>query len=174
MSGRSPKKDLSDDQKIAILAYARKHGGTWKRELRIDWERACEGIVPGKYQAELQQIRNEFGPSWLNKFRLNKAVDKWLTEECALRVWKQEASAAAVELVALDILCDDDPYELNEGMGHAFKAGQSPRAFIEQAFADDIASAKHDATQMAEAFEGHEGIHEEDEDFDDSSIPEAR
>jgi hypothetical protein len=50
-------------QLAAVRAYATEHGRTWKRQLLEDW-------MTGRCQAELQQLRNAFGPSWLAQFRL--------------------------------------------------------------------------------------------------------
>lgn len=51
------------EQVTALREYANQHGRTWKQQLSLAWFSAGE---PGI----LQQIRNEFGPSWLIKFRL--------------------------------------------------------------------------------------------------------
>lgn len=52
---------LTPEQLSALRAYADKHGPQWKSKLNAAWTRAAE---PGY----LQQVRNEFGPSWLIKF----------------------------------------------------------------------------------------------------------
>ena len=52
----------SDVQLQALRNYAQKHGHTWKRDLLHDWE-------TGHAEGELQQVRNQFGPSWLVRFR---------------------------------------------------------------------------------------------------------
>jgi hypothetical protein len=51
------------EQLAAIVAYAKAHGRHWKRDLNDAWMRAAE---PGL----LQQMRNQFGPSWLVSFKL--------------------------------------------------------------------------------------------------------
>lgn len=55
---------LNRDQAQAILKYANDNGRNWKSALRRDWE-------TGKSFGELQQIRNEFGPTWLRNLRIN-------------------------------------------------------------------------------------------------------
>lgn len=67
--GRSIRKtaslsDLTPEQQDALLAYARENGAKWKSKLYADWLRAAARI-DGKHSAELQQIRNSFGPEWL-------------------------------------------------------------------------------------------------------------
>jgi hypothetical protein len=52
---------LSPEQLDALQRYAAKHGTQWKSQLNLAWIRAAE---PGY----LQQVRNQFGPSWLEKF----------------------------------------------------------------------------------------------------------
>lgn len=48
----------SPDQAAALKAYAKVHGARWKHQLLLAWENGdCTGA--------LQQVRNEFGPSWL-------------------------------------------------------------------------------------------------------------
>ena len=54
--------DLTEDQAKALRLYADLKGRYWKQALRKDW-------ATGKDSALLRQIRNNFGPSWLNKFK---------------------------------------------------------------------------------------------------------
>lgn len=35
-------KDLSTEEREAIQAYAKRHGRTWKHQLRLAWERASD------------------------------------------------------------------------------------------------------------------------------------
>lgn len=51
---------LTPAQRSALVAFRNTHGRYWKTELHEGWMRAA---FPG----ELQQIRNEFGSTWLNK-----------------------------------------------------------------------------------------------------------
>lgn len=63
-------KVLTDREKLAIAElrkFAAVNGRYWKRELRHIWE-TCgyDAATLGKARSEvLQQIRNQFGPSWL-------------------------------------------------------------------------------------------------------------
>lgn len=52
------------EQLQALREYAAKHGRNWKSALLDDWMYARQ---PGP----LQQVRNNFGPTWLTKFRLD-------------------------------------------------------------------------------------------------------
>jgi len=51
-------KTPSAEQIAALQQYATKHGRTWKRELCLDW-------FHGRDSGLLRQIRNQFGPRWL-------------------------------------------------------------------------------------------------------------
>jgi hypothetical protein len=56
--------------------------------------------------------------------------------------WKKKARRAAIELLALrDIWDEDDPYDLAEAARVAIAAGQSPEAFVREQFAEDLARA---------------------------------
>jgi hypothetical protein len=58
---------LTMEQLAALKAYAAENGHAWKSALRVDW-------MTGKNMTpELQQIRNHFGPIWLQRFRLKIA-----------------------------------------------------------------------------------------------------
>lgn len=59
------------EQLHAIVAYAKENGRNWKANLRADWMRAAARI-DGRPSGLLQQVRNQFGPSWLNTFQLPK------------------------------------------------------------------------------------------------------
>lgn len=61
-------KDLTEEQAVAIYKYAVKYGRYWKAQLRSDWETGRDAEQEGG--GYLRQIRNTFGPSWLNKFRI--------------------------------------------------------------------------------------------------------
>ena len=56
---------LSAEQLKAVQEYAAANGRNWKSALRHDWE-------TGQAYGELQQIRNNFGPTWLVNFRLSQ------------------------------------------------------------------------------------------------------
>jgi hypothetical protein len=53
------------EQIQALVEYAKANGRTWKSKLNDAWYHASEAGI-------LQQIRNEFGPSWLMRFKLPK------------------------------------------------------------------------------------------------------
>lgn len=53
------------EQLAALEVYAAEHGRTWKAQLNDDW-------MNGRASGPLQQVRNQFGPSWLIRFRLPK------------------------------------------------------------------------------------------------------
>lgn len=58
-------KTLTPEQFEALRDYAKQNGRNWKSQLRDDW-------ITGKAYGELQQIRNQFGPSWLTRFKLKQ------------------------------------------------------------------------------------------------------
>lgn len=56
----------------ALLRYRKLHGRTWKQALRDDWMNAMEGSLASFDDAGLlQQVRNTFGPNWLNRVKLD-------------------------------------------------------------------------------------------------------
>lgn len=64
---------LSPQQRAALIAYADEKGSTWKRQLAADWMRAAARVHgPYDFRAELQQVRNQYGPAWLNKITLSE------------------------------------------------------------------------------------------------------
>lgn len=68
---RAALKDMPSLEQIkALLAWAEANGRTWKSKLDAAWMKAGEG-VPG-YCPALQQVRNQFGPSWLVRMSLPK------------------------------------------------------------------------------------------------------
>lgn len=52
--------DLTEEQAAALEAFAAQHGADWRRKLNDGWLRAA-------YPGPLQQVRNQFGPTWLAK-----------------------------------------------------------------------------------------------------------
>lgn len=59
------------DQIAAVKAFAELNGRTWKQALRYAWYSGDYRYAYGKVDtALLQQLRNNFGPRWLNAFRL--------------------------------------------------------------------------------------------------------
>lgn len=68
--------------------------------------------------------------------------------------WKKQCLKYANDLLGLGDLFDhDDPYDLRNLVDQAFHSGTTAKAFIEEAFAEDIARKEHDSQQRAEAAE---------------------
>lgn len=61
---------LTPLQLTALTIYAREHGRTWKADLRDAWMTGHYNVCDAS--RELQQVRNNLGPSWLVRFRLDK------------------------------------------------------------------------------------------------------
>jgi hypothetical protein len=59
------KPQLTAEQLAALRSYAKSHGRTWKAQLNYEW-------MAGTARGPLQQIRNSFGPTWLQRFTLPK------------------------------------------------------------------------------------------------------
>jgi hypothetical protein len=65
--------ELTDKQILALWRWVWTDNGVsrikprqnWKRKLLDAWVRAGEGVAG--YSPELQQLRNQFGPDWLDK-----------------------------------------------------------------------------------------------------------
>ncbi len=57
-------RDLTPEQSAALEAYAERHGAPdWRDALSIAWANCTE---PADLKAELRQVRNQFGPTWLH------------------------------------------------------------------------------------------------------------
>jgi hypothetical protein len=68
--------------------------------------------------------------------------------------WKNRAQQHATGLgLPDDIWATDDPYDLLTVALEAYAKEQSPTAFIEEIFADDIASREHDEEMRRQAEE---------------------
>jgi hypothetical protein len=63
---------LSAQQLAALSRFACRHGRQWKSKLNQSWMDGCYGNPEDA--GWLQQVRNQFGPSWLVKFNLKKAL----------------------------------------------------------------------------------------------------
>lgn len=63
-------RQLTAEERKAILLYASAHGRTWKDQLRYDWMNACQNLIPAAITHHMQTIRNDFGPTWLVEMRL--------------------------------------------------------------------------------------------------------
>jgi hypothetical protein len=76
--------------------------------------------------------------------------------------WKAIAAKHAEQLVNIADMWDaDDPYNLAEVAIEAYDVHQSPRAFVEEQFADDIARFAYDAKLAQEAIEASQCDEEE-------------
>lgn len=65
--------ELTSDQRDAILRFKLMYGRTWKETLRTMWFKGTDGNqkVDGiDIGAELRQLRNNFGPKWLEKTKV--------------------------------------------------------------------------------------------------------
>jgi hypothetical protein len=69
---------LTAQQLNALQSWARIRGRNWKSELNHAWMTGDYGLVA--YTHSLQQVRNQFGPSWLVSFNLKKALAAAATE----------------------------------------------------------------------------------------------
>lgn len=61
---------LSTGQLAAVRAFAEQNGRTWKAALRSVWETGNYSRIDAA--AELQQVRNAFGPRWLIGFNFKR------------------------------------------------------------------------------------------------------
>lgn len=57
---------FTEEQLRDVTDYMLEKGVRWKSELNLDWMHA-RARVRGEHSAPLQQIRNTYGPDWLNK-----------------------------------------------------------------------------------------------------------
>jgi hypothetical protein len=64
------------EQIEALRLFASANGRNWKSELSNLWMNGAYNyaVLGGADPGCLQQVRNEFGPSWLVRFSLRKAV----------------------------------------------------------------------------------------------------
>lgn len=67
------------EQIQALKQFAAANGRTWKSELRDLWMNGAYNyaVLGGADPACLQQVRNEFGPSWLARFSLKQEAKTW-------------------------------------------------------------------------------------------------
>ena len=59
------KPQLTEEQDAAIQAYAEYHGKNWKKQLLDDLLTGKDASRPNGHL--LRQVRNQFGPKWLEK-----------------------------------------------------------------------------------------------------------
>jgi hypothetical protein len=62
----------SKEQAQALVRFISQHGLTWKEALRNRWWSSNFSDSPEADRAYLQQLRNNFGPEWLNKTKPSK------------------------------------------------------------------------------------------------------
>jgi hypothetical protein len=75
-------------------------------------------------------------------------------------LWKRECSDYLMkELSIPDLLAEDDPYDAKVSMQAAFDRGETPKAFIDDMFGEDMARRDYDSEQAAES-----AANEDDED----------
>ena len=68
-SGRGEDCAVTHDMRLALQAFIRENGRTWKSKLIAAWTRG-DGVGP-----ELQQVRNVLGPTRLLKLRTEMVDD---------------------------------------------------------------------------------------------------
>jgi hypothetical protein len=59
---------LTKEQAAALIRFSRSNGRSWKRELNMAWSNGSDAYEPDG--CHLREVRNQFGPSWLIKYRL--------------------------------------------------------------------------------------------------------
>ena len=58
------------DQQAALNLYIERKGKNWKQQLLDDWRTGADvEALPDYRGSYLRQIRNQFGPSWLNTYK---------------------------------------------------------------------------------------------------------
>jgi len=60
----------NEKQVQALREFAAAHGRNWKSVLRQSWMTGDYSNAPNDTAVYLQQVRNNFGPTWLVRFRL--------------------------------------------------------------------------------------------------------
>jgi hypothetical protein len=65
-------RDLTSEEKQALRVFAAENGRSWKAKLSmVYWYNArIYRDRSGKQWPQLHSLRNEFGPSWLAKYKL--------------------------------------------------------------------------------------------------------
>lgn len=69
------KSTLTTEQLQALKQFADANGRNWKSALNTVWMNGAYNyaVLGGADPGCLQQVRNEFGPSWLVRFSFRKA-----------------------------------------------------------------------------------------------------
>lgn len=63
------------EQAAAVRRFAELYGGRWKAELHICWRNSSYPRSPEADRPLLQQVRNQFGPQWLETVTLKDLED---------------------------------------------------------------------------------------------------
>jgi hypothetical protein len=85
---KARKNTPSPEQLAAIRRFAERHGRTWKSALNAAWMRVAYDFTARESgdDALLQQVRNNFGPSWLHTFQLKEIAGAHLSRARFARV----------------------------------------------------------------------------------------
>jgi hypothetical protein len=65
--------NLSREQEKALRDFAAKYGRNWKSKLNYKWMSGHDYREEGG--CYLRQVRNQFGPSWLVRYKLPEAQE---------------------------------------------------------------------------------------------------
>lgn len=101
------------EQIDALVIFATANGRSWKAHLRHCWEAGCYSQYPGTQRQDLlQQIRNQFGPTWLTSFsfktlRTSKPCKAIRLTERDLKRLDDEVEKAALAIGARFGECDE-------------------------------------------------------------------
>lgn len=71
-STKLAKREPTDEQRAALASFAARHGRTWKAKLLAMWANGRDANEPEG--GLLRQVRNAFGPSWLESFQLARSA----------------------------------------------------------------------------------------------------
>jgi len=63
--GKEENKVLTHGQSQALDIFKEIYGEKWKYKLSSCWINSCYPSISDEHAAQLQGIRNQFGPSWL-------------------------------------------------------------------------------------------------------------
>ena len=82
--------------------------------------------------------------------------------------WKKECAlyAERIGVAGPDIWAEDDPYDLADAPLDAFNDDLSPKEFIDEVFAEDIASREHDDIMDEDALD-HELDFDDDQETEE-------
>lgn len=63
------KPPLSAEHRLALDAYKEKYGAMWKSKLMAAWRQGTDASEPQPMGSLLRQIRNIYGPVWLQNYK---------------------------------------------------------------------------------------------------------